>query len=357
MNRAPILFRCDATASQGYESFYQCLAYAAALQRRRRGTYFLSQLQPNTLLSAIQKGGNEWRPSDFPLGCPEDLNQTLATIDHLQAGAVVVADPNVSSDYLHAIAKSGVLLVVIDAQAGVTVPPSVVVNPLLAPNGDSYNAAPGSQMLLGARYALVRPFIRRLRPMRSQEPPAPFRALVAFGDDDLRGQVMLRTKELLAVSRVEKIDVALRAQHPAMMDLVALAEANPERLEVVTEPAEISLRLSRCHFALTSGDGWALELACIGVPQLMLVQSPWHMMNAQRLDDEGAAVNLGDCDSVTPVQLRQAVQSLLSEPRERANMARCGRKLIDGRGPDRLVNALEVMLSGRPAIGQLRIAA
>jgi hypothetical protein len=28
-------------------------------------------------------------------------------------------------------------------------------------------------------------------------------------------------------------------------------------------------------------------------------------------------------------------------------MARCGRKLIDGRGPDRLVNALEIMLAGR----------
>src|SRR5438067_1149651 len=171
MTRAPILFRCDATASQGYESFYQCLTYAAAMQRRRRGSYFLSRLQPNTLLSAVQKGGNEWRPADHPVGCPDDLAQTLATVGDLQAGAV--------------------------------------------------------------------------------------------------------------------------------------AEASPERLEVVTEPADISLRLSRCHFALTSGDGWALELACIGIPQLLLVQSPGHMMNAQRLDDEGAAVNLGDCDSVTAVQLRQ----------------------------------------------------
>src|SRR5262249_35891341 len=100
MNRSPILFRCDATSSQGYESFYQCLGYAAALQRRRRGTYFLSRLQPNTLLAAIQKPGNEWRPSDFPLGCDDDLRQTAAMIDELQAAAVVVADPHVSADYL-----------------------------------------------------------------------------------------------------------------------------------------------------------------------------------------------------------------------------------------------------------------
>ena len=42
--------------------------------------------------------------------------------------------------------------------------------------------------------------------------------------------------------------------------------------------------------------------------------------------------------------IRQAVQNLLSDPQERQAMARCGRKLIDGRGPDRLVTALEVLL-------------
>jgi hypothetical protein len=43
--------------------------------------------------------------------------------------------------------------------------------------------------------------------------------------------------------------------------------------------------------------------------------------------------------------VRLAVQNLLTDPLERQAMARCGRKLIDGRGPDRLVNALEIMLS------------
>ena len=357
MSRSPILFRCDATGSQGYESFYQCLAYAAALQRRRRGTYFLSRLSPQTLLAAIQKGGNEWRPTDHPLGCEEDLDDTLNKVRELQASAVVVADPNVTSEYLEALAESGAMVVAIDARAGCRFPRGLLVNPLLGPNQDSYTVSPGTHLLMGSRYAFVRPFVRRMRPMRSQEPPAPFRVMVALGDDDFRGQVLLRTKELLAVTRIEKIDVVIRAQHPAMGDLLALVEANPERLEVVTEPAEISLKLSRTHIALTSGDGWSLELACIGIPQLMLVQSPWHVMNAQRLDDEGAALNLGDCESVSAVALRQAVQNLLSDASERATMSRRGRKLIDGRGPDRMVNALEVMLA-RPAMaGDERIAA
>src|SRR5262249_25944238 len=161
-----------------------------------------------------------------------------------------------------------------------------------------------------------------------QEPPPPYRGIVAFGDDDFRGQTLQRVSELLGVSQLMKIDVIIRAQNPAMRDLLALVEENPDRLAIATEPSDIALRIGRCHFALSSGDGWSLELACIGVPQLLLVQSPWHMLNAQRLDDEGAATNMGDCESVTPVQLRQAVVNMLNDPVERSGMARCGRKLI-----------------------------
>ena len=39
---------------------------------------------------------------------------------------------------------------------------------------------------------------------------------------------------------------------------------------------------------------------------------------------------------------------------ERVGMSRCARYLIDGRGPDRMVNALEVML--HPATGVRRTA-
>jgi spore coat polysaccharide biosynthesis predicted glycosyltransferase SpsG len=351
MSKFPILIRCDATASQGYESFYQCLTYANALQRRRRGIHFLSRLEPNTLLSAIQKGGHDWRPADYPLGSNEDLRQTLGVIRQYQAAAIVVSDPAVSHEYLQALTETGILLVVMDNLASVRYPRCLLLNTLLGPNRNSYDAGGGSQMLMGSRFALVRPFIRRLRPMRAQEPPMPFRVMIAFGDDDFRGQVRERANQLLAISKIERIDVAIRPQHPAFMDLVAMKEANPERFDVITEPADISLRLSRCHLALTSGDSWSLELACIGVPQLMLVQSNWHMLNAQRLDDEGAAINLGDCESVNAAELRQSILGLINEPRDRAAMARAGRKLIDGRGPDRLVNGMEVMLQRPHAVG------
>jgi spore coat polysaccharide biosynthesis predicted glycosyltransferase SpsG len=199
-------------------------------------------------------------------------------------------------------------------------------------------------VLLGARYALVRPEIRRVRPIRAQEPAQPFRALVALGDDDPHGQAVGLAKLLLNCPKVSRVDVVARPFHPQLAELRGLAEAAPDRLDVVSEAAEITARIVRSHFAVSAGNYWSLELACVGLPQLLIVQSEMHWPTAQRLEEEGAATCLGWHANVSAITLRQAVHDLLSDNLERQAMSRCGRKLIDGRGPDRLVTALEVML-------------
>ncbi len=141
-----------------------------------------------------------------------------------------------------------------------------------------------------------------------------------------------------------------------LANLKALAEQCPERLAILSEPGELPSRVARCHFAVTAGNSWSLELACVGVPQLMIVQSEVHWPTAQRLEEEGAATCLGWHDSVSAVTFRQAVNDLLTDALERQAMARCGRKLIDGRGLDRLVTALEMLLHKSPQ-AEMQIAA
>ena len=81
------------------------------------------------------------------------------------------------------------------------------------------------------------------------------------------------------------------------------------------------------------------------MPQLLLLQNEAHWPNAQRLEEEGAASILGWHENASAQTIRQGVQNLIIDALERKSMARCGRKLIDGRGPDRLVNAVEILLS------------
>src|SRR5262249_13957229 len=152
--------------------------------------------------------------------------------------------------------------------------------------------------LLGQRFALVRSEVRRQRPIRSQEPPpmclpqnqggaGQFRAMLALGEDDPNDRMVELAKLLLNVPRIGTGDMAVRRWHPRMEEVRALAEESNQRLEVAIEPAEVAHRIVRCHFALTSGSGWSLEMACVGVPQLLIVQTEAHWPTAQRLEEEG----------------------------------------------------------------------
>jgi spore coat polysaccharide biosynthesis predicted glycosyltransferase SpsG len=344
MNRDPILFRVDGTPSTGWERLYRCMIYAAALQRRRRPTYFLTQLEPRSLVLPIKRTGSEWLDADGPAGTSEDAAETIQEIRRLRPAAVIVDAASASQPYLAELRATGVLVASLDHVAATRFPSQLVINPLLAPGRESYEFCPGAQLLLGPRYAVIRSEVRRVRPTRSQEPPPPFRALVALGDDDPELKALEVARLLLGIAKLERIDVAVRPEHPHIGQLQELSAAQGERLKVLAEPAELAACLSRCHFAVTSGGMWSLELACVGVPQLVTVLSEAYWPTAQRLEEEGAATCLGDIAGLSAGNLRQAVQNLLADPLERQAMARCGRQLIDGRGPDRLVTALEVML-------------
>lgn len=344
MNREPILFRVDGTRSAGWEHLARCQTLAQALQRRRRPTYFLSQLEPGSLGLAIKRAGNDWLAASNPAGSDEDLDETIRAVRRLRPAAVLVDAPAASSDYLTALQETGTVVVSLDSAATQRYPSRLVINPLLGPGRDSYEPSPGTQLLLGSRYALVRSEIRRVRALRAQEQPEPYRVLVALGDDDPNIQAGELARLLLNTPRVGRVDILARSYHPQLEELQALAAASNGMLEIATEPAETAARVARCHMALTAGNGWSLELACVGVPQLMLVQSEAHWPTAHRLEEEGAGTCLGWYANTSAGTIRQAVQDLLADPLERRAMSRCGRKLIDGRGCDRLVTGLEVLL-------------
>jgi spore coat polysaccharide biosynthesis predicted glycosyltransferase SpsG len=347
MTRDPILFRVDGTSRTGHERLYRCLTYAAALQRRRRPCFFLSQIEPAPLAFALRRAGNDRVEAQHVPGSPADLEQTLAEIRRINPAALVVDTAEVDENYLRTLRDACAMLVSIDHLASIALPSRLVINPLLGSAKEAYTFARGTQLLLGSRYALVRPEVRRARPIRSQEPPQPYRIMVALGDDDPNNRTLDLARTLMNCPRVGRVDVVVRQHHPGLEQFQQMAEMYTGRFELATEPAELTAKLSRCHLAVTAGNSWSVELACVGLPQLIIVENEAHWPTARRLEEEQTAVCLGQHPNVSGQTLRQAVQDLLADQAERQAMSRAGRRLIDGRGPDRLVTALEVVLHTR----------
>jgi spore coat polysaccharide biosynthesis predicted glycosyltransferase SpsG len=343
MTREPVLFRVDGTRAGGWENLARCLSFAYALQRRRRPCHFLGQVAPQMVAAAIKRGGNEWLDADSTAGTHEDLEETIQEVRRIRPAAVVVDSAGVGPDYLAELVSLGPLVVSMDGSASYRFSSQLVINPTLNTPIADYEVCPGTQVLNGRRYALVRSEVRRVRPIRAQEPPEPFRCIVALADDS-HNLTLRIVKLLMDTPKIGKVEIIARPYHPQLAAWQEFADSHKAKVSVATEPAEVSVRVSRSHLAICDGNGWALEFACVGMPTLLIVQNEAFWPTAQRLEEEGAANCLGWHEAVTDKTIREAVENLLSDPAERRLMARAGRALIDGRGPDRLVTALEVLL-------------
>ena len=163
VKRGSILFRCDATPETGYEAFYQCLSLAAAMQRRRRGTNFLSYLEPLSLATAIHRGNNNWQACESKIGGPGDVEATIREIRRTNAAAVVVNGAGVTAEYLDRLNDTGARVIAIDSEANIKFPSKLVVNPLLAPGKKPFKYEQGTQLLLGRKFALVRAIFEKAK--------------------------------------------------------------------------------------------------------------------------------------------------------------------------------------------------
>lgn len=186
------------------------------------------------------------------------------------------------------------------------------------------------------------PWLWRLNPKTQAWKPLPLVINPEF--PQMSADHLTRTRQLLDTGKIGKVSVAVRTHHPRYDELLELADGSKGAVEVVTEVKELMTRLVRVHFALTSGDMWSPELCVVGIPQFIISQTKRHAANGKKMDDGGVANYLGDAAEVTYEQLNDAVGAMLEDPMERKGMTRCARNTFDGRGPDRIVNGMEIML-------------
>ena len=115
----------------------------------------------------------------------------------------------------------------------------------------------------------------------------------------------------------------------------------------VVAPRDLARWMAAASLAVTAGGVTASELACVGVPMVIVVAAENQRESARGLVRARAAVAL---DGTTAAGIRgvgAAVCRLAKDPLRRRRMAAAGRRLVDGRGAARVARALTQLLAAR----------
>ena len=343
---APLaIFRADASAIIGTGHVIRSRTLAQALAERGWSTVLAAREVPDALAGSWPGGDSALvrLPAEGPL----ELDPARVA-ERLGPGASLVVGDRYGLDarWVDAtrLATPDAIVLAIDDLADRPIPADLLLNQNLGTTDETYARLlpPGTALLAGPMYALVRPEFAALR---GRPRDGRVERLLVFMSGSDRTNVTARAVDALS-GLGRPFDVIVGASYDHLDGLrSSVAAAHDATLHVNTD--EIARLMARADLAVGAPSSASWERCVVGLPTVLVPLADNQVPVGEGLDRAGAGVRLAWQDNVTAADIRAAVEELLADPERVAAMSRAAAAVTDGRGTERVVAVVEARRSGR----------
>jgi UDP-2,4-diacetamido-2,4,6-trideoxy-beta-L-altropyranose hydrolase len=350
MNPLTVAIRANGGDVVGLGHIRRCLSLGQALSRRGATVRFISN-SDKAALALIAQHGFDMTPVDLE----NDVAQTCAALDHYRASALVVDSYEIGANYLVAMRKHVNLLAAIDDIADRHLPVDIIINGAIYAPELVYDVLPHTILLLGVPYAILRKEFA-LEVERKIEGPARHFLITVGGSDS-----MDLTRRLIEWILQERDSVVLDVVvGPFFKDRGKIFEAaarQPKQVRVHDNPGDMRSLMLRADLAITGGGQTTYELAATGTPAVAIATAEHQLPNIKALAQAGSLVYAGTADEPElKTKLLTRLGELIDGPQTRRLMSQQGCALVDGRGADRLAEAISKECAQRVGPAKLGFA-
>ncbi|GAB2612655.1 UDP-2,4-diacetamido-2,4,6-trideoxy-beta-L-altropy ranose hydrolase [Paractinoplanes abujensis] len=323
--------RCDAGARTGVGHLVRCVALAEELVARGVVVVFLSDLGGVAWAeSQLTQRGLPWRPP------PADPAALVATADELELDALVVDSYTLPPEHSAAVRATGrpVLAIVDGDFRGQTA--DIYVDQ----NLDSAIDVPGALGLAGLDYALFRSSVRSLRPAA---PPVHTDArtpkVVAFfgGTDAYRAAPEIAVRLAQTGARFDATIIG--ADESLRDELHAVVPAEGQRFDIIAPTDDLPKLLAEADLAVSASGTSTWELLCLGLPAALVWVVDNQILGYDRTIARGYGAGLGRLGHLG-VDAVDTLERLLTDAAARTELAQRAWSAVDGRGVERVADAL-----------------
>ena len=321
----------------------RCLALAQAWQDAGGRAAFVSAECPPPLADRLRGEGAAVIDIRAEPGGAEDARLTARRAEREGARWISADGYHFGAEYQRALKAAGSRLLFVDDEAHAG---QYCADLVLDQNGyaceDLYaSREPWTRLLLGTRYALVRREFRRWAGRRLEVPDVARRVLVTMGGGDSANVTLkvLRGLELIRADPM-RVTVLVGGGNPHYGELNGFAKGSRHQVDLIEGTADVPDLMAEADLAVTGGGTTCLELALMGLPYIILVLADNQAAGARWLAAQQGAANLGRHDLLSPEQIADALGRLARDPQARAEVARRGQSLVDGKGALRVVGEM-----------------
>jgi len=329
--------RCDAGARTGVGHLVRCVALAEELTARDVGVRFLSDLGGVQWAEAqLSQRGLPWHPPPFdPVGL-------VAAVERLEIDALVVDSYTLPPPHTVAVRKTGrpVLAIVDGDFRGQTA--DIYVDQ----NLDAAIDVPDAIGLAGLDYALLRSSVRQLRPTTAPvHTSGRTPKVVAFfgGTDAYRAAPQVA--RLLTETGVPFDATIIGANEELRAELHQVAPRPGQRLEIIAPTDDLPKLLAGADLAVSASGTSTWELLCLGLPAALVWVVDNQILGYDRTVARGYGAGLGQLGHLGSPAI-ETLRTLLTDPARRTELAARAWAAVDGRGVERVADALMAAVTG-----------
>lgn len=164
--------------------------------------------------------------------------------------------------------------------------------------------------------------------------------LVTQGGSDTYGFTPKIIKALSLILTDISVNVILGSNFSHDIELENVLSKSPRKINIIKGKNDLSDLMLETDLAISAGGNTLFELACLGVPTIVVCGETFEVETADRLQKEGFGINLGFGKYVDEKDVYNIVNQLVSDANLRIKMSIKGKELIDGSGIKRMVDAM-----------------
>lgn len=340
---ADLLLRTEASVAIGTGHVMRCLALAQAWRDAGGHAIFAMAEATPAVEKRLRNEGFEVARAAARVGSAADAEATAQLAHRHSASWVVVDGYEFGAEYQADLKSCGLKVLFIDdnGHAG-HYSSDLVLNQNAYARAEMYaKRAPGTRLLLGPRYALLRNEFTAYRNWARNVPERGKRVLLTMGGSDPKD---LTPGILFALADLSIEDLQIRVVVGGSAEnqsgVAEKAERFPGRVEVMSNVANMAELMAWADLAIAGAGTTCWEMCLLGVPAILVVVAENQKFIARQLAEMGAAINAGPAELIDCSALAQVTAELLENRDRRLKMSQSARQLVDGLGSERVRAAL-----------------
>jgi len=353
MKQARLLIRADASVAIGTGHVMRCLALAQAWQDAGGGVTFAIGEAPVGVKRRLMREGFSVVRISAESGSKTDAERTAQFARELGASWIVVDGDRFGPSFSNYLRRPDVrILLMDDFSARASLPVDLVVNPNLGFREQDYTGKiPRRALLLGPRYV----FLRRefsVPPTKKIFPKSGNRILVTLGGSDPEN---LGPRIARILAKLPSYEVTLVAGPGYAHTFDPTLKAN-RRVRMMRNPPNLRELMEQSDIAIIAAGGTLWELLYLGCAVLSYSRNTIQQRVVDELVAKGAVRDLGATKRFNAADLRREVVAVAESKDIRERMSKSGRKILDGRGTERVLQAIRQFDGKAPVVSTITVA-